>query len=1323
MKTYCTIVPNIGADIFRKLKKDFGQNTARKVFLTAIHPQFKEDYKGSLSLTSEGVPTYESIMSNKVIRDLIGDSKMLESLNKKHTPVDNTRDNYAMLMEEANHFNNSTEDGKQYIALVTPLEGDKLTIKYQKRNEGITNYFNSQYSAFTLNRQLENMFKDAGVTIGHLTAAEMKAGRIGITDFSAAKDIANGFATMIRVANNMEGEVALTEEFAHMIIGINREAPLVERGINILANNEEALRNILGDTYDDTVEYYNGDMDLVAEEVMGHLLRDNLKEDKIEVPNKSLFRRAINWIVNRFKRYKLSDVERAIKDADNITKGIAKNIKNGTITISREDIRKSARDASFNALANQQERNIGILKEAQKTEVKRGKIVGDPAKKRKIRDTIAELNSYTTETSDTVKGLILYANGAISELRGLHTQLDMINSGVITDPFPTLRAVKMYIDSYAPFINRLTDALVEEEKDEDNMFLKEYMINGDTFKLREIYTQLKELSDTLGSRFGTMIYPAFAEFLKPFLGEKIKIEFGARKGQIITIDKLLKSAEEDISFFDMWLDSAAQSADALIQIINKSIMKAKDDARFETMDYHRRIIALRKEAEGYGITSFEWLFEKDSNGNKSGNYVGAVNQAEFEKDLKEFNEQLDLKYGKNPSGEKAKKRLAERNEWRRVHCESIYSDTPSEVYYKSKDYEKIIKNNRQKIIYDKILNLKRELDEKYPAGRTSELKAIQIRKGKGERFLRSLSSPSTMFESIREAVASAWLEKEDDDAVFGEKTKLGLRDFQGNEFYTLPAIYTTRLSNPNEISDDVFGSLIAYAFATSTYEQMAKIVDPLEIGREIMKRREVAKTRGEKKLVEKVNFAGESVKSVINVGKSNILQRYEDLLESQVYGKYLKDSGTVSILGKEISKNKATSQLLKVSTTMQLGLNWLANLANVATGLSMQNIEAFTGQYFNAKELAKADKIYASNVLGVVGELSAREKKNKVSLVFEAFNVKQDYNRRAQRTNQKRNLLRKAFGGYILFMGQEAGDHWLYGRTAIAMMLRKQVLLNGKKMSLWDALQPVDSKYGKGIKELNLKDIKELDGTPFDVGDFSRQIASINHDLFGIYNDDDMNAANRVALGRLLQQYRKWMKTQYNRRFEKSRHDAIFDTTREGYYRTAGRILKELLRGQIQWSELKSLDEEEKYNLRRALFEMVQFLAVVALTRFIDWPDDKNRAWLLKLSEYSLQRLKHELGGLAPSTIMPQELLKTVGQPFPSAGAVKSVFDLASSALDPADWFDADEHTTGAYKGLSTLEKNFIKAPIPVAPQIRQISKFTGDIDNSINYYVRPSVF
>lgn len=64
-----------------------------------------------------------------------------------------------------------------------------------------------------------------------------------------------------------------------------------------------------------------------------------------------------------------------------------------------------------------------------------------------------------------------------------------------------------------------------------------------------------------------------------------------------------------------------------------------------------------------------------------------------------------------------------------------------------------------------------------------------------------------------------------------------------------------------------------------------------------------------------------------------------------------------------------------------MGFNYLANIANVTTGVSMQNIEAVAGEYFNVKELAKADATYLALMKDYVAELGSRNKKSKLALI------------------------------------------------------------------------------------------------------------------------------------------------------------------------------------------------------------------------------------------------------------------------------------------------------------------------------------------------------
>ena len=73
---------------------------------------------------------------------------------------------------------------------------------------------------------------------------------------------------------------------------------------------------------------------------------------------------------------------------------------------------------------------------------------------------------------------------------------------------------------------------------------------------------------------------------------------------------------------------------------------------------------------------------------------------------------------------------------------------------------------------------------------------------------------------------------------------------------------------------------------------------------------------------------------------------------------------------------------------------------------------------------------------GFLAEAGKLVKTNKLSLFDQLFDVKQNFDRNTQRS-QRKNLLQRIFGEQIAFFGQDAGDHWLYNRTAIAMAKRE----------------------------------------------------------------------------------------------------------------------------------------------------------------------------------------------------------------------------------------------------------------------------------------------
>lgn len=1316
----CVYAPPKGTKTFYKLKKMFGYDMAWKIYGIAVNSKFKEDYKDSLRLDSEGVPSFDSLMENESILGVLG-SQATKAIEQDIPVRDDTIDNLGLSLEDAKKFNQNNPLRNKFTAVVDYTEEGKLKVNLVPKSKISDDKFTQQYATYQLNLKLASILEPLGVTVGMLTKEEIKAGRVGVTDFSVAERIAQDTISMIRVANNMEGAKALSEEFSHLIIGAMRNTPLIQRSLNSLMN-EEVLKALLGEDYQDIYDFHEGDLSLVAEEALGHILQEQLLT-KVTNESPSLIERTIKYIQNKFKGIKEEKVSEALAEVNTGMSELANKIMKGTSNLTKKDIKEAQREVQFNALSDRIDRNISMLKDAIKIEAKRYKIANTESSKEYAGRILLQLDA-ALNNDDSTLGVLNYAQNALYSLKSSSKALSEINTISSGDRFGLLRGIRATLQSYGSFVHSLNDAALEEEQEEQNDYLREIVVNTpvgtQVLTVKEVLKDLNDMYEGLTRRYLKAAVPAFAEYLRPILGDEITLELGDKAGTKVSIEELLKQSEADISFMDRWLDSMGNSSDILLRAFDKIYKQAMDKARLKSIEDHRRIRRLQLKAESYGITKYDWMFERDRKGRLTGDYISEVNEYQYYQDLKEHEEYLNEKYGRNAKGENLTRKLEEREEWYRTHASLTFlgERIPNPTVYRNKDYDNL--SSKQKEILEEYLEIKREMDYQYPANRVSDNKAIQIRKDGVQRFVDMTKSPSTIWANFKEHIKDEFGEAEDNDALFGNSSQ-GLTDFSGKEFMTLPVLFTNRIK-PEELSTDVFRALMAYTIASNNYKELDAIIDPLEVGRAIVEDyRKVKSTRGGANVSEKFRVLGDIFQNTVFEGEgSNIVKRLDDFMASQIYHKYLKDSGTLELFKKRINKNKLANAILKGTSTAALGFNGLTQAANIVNGVAMQNIEAAAGEYFNAKELFLADKEYMKYIIPLLTNLGSRNKKDKLSLFNELFNINQSFEDITHKS-MKRNILARLFNSDIAYLGQTGGDHWLYMRTAIAMALREKVNVPGKgTMSLWDALQ-INNAFDNNtqIKKMSLPEgTTDSNGNPFNIGKFSRKVAHINQGLFGIYNTDDRNAAQRTIAGKFLLQFRSWMKPLYNKRFQKGQYNLDLEGMEEGYYRTAGRLLMGLARGQYQlgamWGELST---HEKANVKRALFEMGQWLAVLALVNLIEWPDDKDRPYAIKLSEYLLTRLSRELGALAPSPELGNEALRLLKSPAASINYVQGLYNLVKSTLTPSAY--TDEIATGDYKGWTPIQRDLYKSGLPGVAQYRQFNRFIYDIDNAMDYFAR----
>ena len=1329
MARNCAIIPTVknknGQVVDSKLFKDLlsftsnNRNEAKRLYEITKSDSFIKNWNPRLTLDENNEPTLRSLLKKTNLSDVIPETKVLERLNREigyyKKGMDrpalwvNNDENYQKLKQRAIAFNQNSEFRDDYVATIVKVQDTEsprifIGVKVEKRNRlNSVNADKMEYNE-NLNNRLRGILESHGIGIGVLTDLEKRMGIHGVTDFDVARNTANGLVEMIRLANGIQGEKALPEEFAHFAIEALGSNPLITRLINHISSNGLA-REIIGEDYDTYDTLYNGDDSKLAKEAAGKLLAKHLlNNESIPVsPYRNLLQRVIQAVKDFFKNISASSIQRAMKDADKNFGSLARQILDGSLdeAMSIDNIKSSE---LFYSTSERISRDKKLLQSIIDNELKRLKIYEKrnpnsqfSANQRLLIDRL----DIELANNNEIEGIYSFVENALEELVKVSDRLTMLQNTPATsinERARVLRDVRNYLYSYKHITDDIRKALIDEEKYADNRYGQ---------RVRVVLDNTSTLLGDLFVRYTEVSMPLFVDFIKPFVGESITVPFGKFKGKTMKAEDLVKMADNDISFFDRWLDSMADSSDYMLKVMDQAVKKSKENARLATINVMKELQAATVRLEQAGVKTTDWMFERDSKGNLTGNYISEINLVLFKEKCREMFKSLNEKYGKNPVGDNAEKYKRERQAWFDANMEVVNGKKQPKIFiYGNKAYQNLTPVQRE--YYDKVMEIKSKLDSYLPDKYTTLTNAVKIRKDLLERVKASDGVKSGSVQ-VWEAVKDQFIRRTD-DTEFGDRATV--KDFEGKEVQTLPIYYTKMKEgeSPNDLSTDIVSTLTAYAAMANDFNEMNRVIDVLELGRDMLKEREVIQTRGGKPLVEKFKAVGRKVESTLTKSgdETRFMQRLNDFFEMQVYGRYMADEGTFG--NTKIDKGKVANFVNRMTSLNTLAINVLSGISNVATGSVMMRIESFSGEFFNESNTLRADRNYGQALSEYLAEIGNRVKTSKLALWDELFNVLQEYETDVKNVNfDRKTWFSRMFGTSALFMMNNAGEHWMQNRTSLALAdVYKMKSPDGKIVSLWDAMEvvPLDKSNKKLGAKLQLKQgYTKKDGSAFtqdDIIAFSRKSAAINQRMHGIYNKADRSAVQRLAIGRMGVMFRKWVKPSLNRRFKSASYNMDLQSWTEGYYVTTGRFLlqlaQELRKSQFDIaSDWNKLSKTEKANIRRAVTEVAHYLAIITVLGLIDWDDGENRPWLEKMVEYQLRRLRTETGVLIPGKPMVDEGLKIMKSPAAAIQTIQSTLDLVG-LVNPMNYeFFAGEDAliqSGQFKDKSKAYRLLMKSPL-----------------------------
>lgn len=1160
-------------------------------------------------------------------------------------------------------------------------------------------------------------------------------------DAVAVSDMVN---KVIYVAQDKADATTLPEEVAHFALEMLKDGPIASRIYNILKTNDY-YREVLGEDYSSYNEIYNGDIDLLVKEAAGKLLGkaiiNNFNNERINTKPTilNLIKRLFNNFLNIFKKADINVLHQKLKPLlDSVAADVLEH------NLDQFEVDNLTEDVELFQISNRGIKRIEdvatktlnkIAKRIQALEAKDKKV---PAAKDKILlrrlSGLLDDSKYILGAVKVVKSSRDTFNSLNKRIKEVKDLLGDINNIDIRNTAKTLRDVKGFTNSYVPMLEEIGSELeivsLEELDDREKR-----VVNN----LKRANADMLSKAKALEKIYIDLSIPLFAKALRPYVGD----------GPLKDIESALRSSDKDISVAQRYIDAMADSNNDILKLIDVLVKDTKQASQQKALDIQKDLLQAKIDAEKAGVKTTEFVMERDSKGKLTGNIVTKFNQGQYRQDFEEFTNSLNKKYGVSNDYTKRSKQLGEnanlykdynkdlrawfeentqpnpeakeiiekqrkvlkKSEFDEWYQDNVGVDFLGEEYYKkdlvspsdkylNKQYTEIQNSPAKLKLYNIIKKNKDELDLLLPRNRRLGFLLPQMKKDFVNRLknVKELKDLKGFAEEFKDSFVLA-----EDDTQFGSQFRI--TDEAGRQVKFLPIHFTSRLSNTDNLSTDIIESMSAFAAMAQEYQSMNKIIDVLEIGKDVVNVMDVGKVDDNgnpvyengieefgKKFFGKLKKPGDRV---------FLKQRLEDYYDMVVYGMTSVEGATVKVLGENVQTEKVLDLIGKYTAINALALNVYAGLQNPIVGKVMLKTEALAKEHFDNKDLRKAEAKYSKELPKALAQMENRNPNSWLALWLEKFDVMRDFNERTRNLNTERKTwFGRMFNISSLFFINRAGEHYI--QSVLSLSLANRVKLkdsSGKEITLHDAYEV------KGNKLVLKEGVTKLDGSAWTDADeraFMRKTGSINNSLNGIYNDIDKSALQKYALGRLVLMFRKFIRPGVNRRFRKINYNYLTQSDTEGYYRTTARFIaqlgKDIKEGQFSlaknWDKLSTM---EKANLMRSVAEAAHVLAAMVLGAILTSFDLDDDDWEANMIAYQAKRLVTELSFY----INPVEMLRIFQSPAPALNQLEKVTSFIGTLGQPWNW--GEELTRGKYKGYSKIHRQSLEV-IPLYATLTDIT-------------------
>ena len=608
------------------------------------------------------------------------------------------------------------------------------------------------------------------------------------------------------------------------------------------------------------------------------------------------------------------------------------------------------------------------------------------------------------------------------------------------------------------------------------------------------------------------------------------------------------------------------------------------------------------------------------------------------------------------------------------------------LYDNTANYNKV--KGDLKNLYDELVNVMSESNSKLPFLTYSRnYRLPQIEGGAMTQIL----SQDNVLKGLGYSFKDTFTIKDDDTQYNVDKAL----DPDGSRIRLVPTRYMRKLDNPEALTNDIVGSVIAYYGMATNYQEMSSIAPEMELIVDYISRAEFNSSKG--------RIAGI---------KSNTYYKANQILEQFVYGMEENDMTIqTKINGKVVkfSVAKAINNLARFTRLNGMGNNLSVILTGLFTNKIQSRLDAISGIYYDNNALNKASREVQSAYMSALANIGSANNKNKVLCFLEWTGTVRNSEETFSKLNQSRWL--RALNMHYWWGGYEAADFITKGKMAVAIAFmykydptigkfihKNKFMLRYKNKKQgeieWNRLTDTafDAFEVKGNKLVVKPEyVDKLDKITADR--IRNTIKQVGTRIDTQFTDLDRSFINSNAFCKLIFIYRNFLLINFQTKFATKRHyDYSTGMWQEAQYRGAFNYLWRHYIDRNKINTLKEmyknydeLDDFERRLAKRVLYETAfSLVGLFIISSFAKAEaDDDEDNWLKNFIALISVRTAVE----SRSNLLPVETVNMFNSPTAAWGIIEH-FGKALNTMfnEPNKIVDR-----GAYKGKTRFERSLIK--------------------------------